>query len=115
MQYQLNVKHHTSIVHLTDSTWAQVNLNNRHYLKTLVQVILLCDHQENTLRRQRESSGAINRGNFLEILNLVAAHDPIVQQRLQEGPRNAVYTSAEIQDILLHIMGEMAREKICTR
>ena len=28
--------------------------------------------------------------------------------------RNAVYTSAEIQNTLLHIMGEMVRGKICT-
>jgi len=49
--------------------------------------------------------------NFQEILALVASHDPIVQKRLQ-GPWNAVDTSAEVQNTLLHIMGEMVK-KIC--
>ena len=54
----------------------------------------------------------MNRGNFL---TLIAAHDSIVQERLKNGPRNAVYTSPEIQNALLHIMGgEMVREKIST-
>ena len=74
---------------------------------------MLCALQEIGLRGHRECADASNRGNFLEILALVASHDPIVQQRLQQGPRNAVYTSAEIQNTLLHIMGEMVREKIC--
>ena len=79
----------------------------------MIQVLLLCALQEIGLRGLRECADASNWGNFLEILALVASHDPIVQQRLQQGPRNAVYTSAEIQNTPLHIMGEMVREKIC--
>ena len=57
----------------------------------------------------------MNKGNFLEILHLAALHDPIVQQRrLIEGPRNAVYTSPEIQNTLLHVMGEMVTGKVCS-
>ena len=38
----------------------------------------------------------------------------MVQQRLKEGPRNAVYTSPEIQNTLLHIMGEMVTRRVCS-
>ena len=112
-QYKLNAKHHTSIAQRMDSSRTQIITDNRHYLKALVQVLLLCALQEIGLRGHRECADASNRGNFLEILALVASHDPIIQQRLQQGPRNAVYTSAEIQNTPLHIMGEMVREKIC--
>ena len=113
-QYKLNAKYGTSIAQRMESNRAQIISHNRHYLKALVEVILLCAHQEITLRGHRESCDASNRGNFIEILTLIAAHDSIVQERLQNGPRNAVYTSPEIQNALLHIMGEMVREKICT-
>ena len=112
-QYKLNTKHHTSIAERMESNRAQVISNNRHYLKALIEVILLCALQEIALRGHRESCEAPNRGNFLEILHLLAAHDSIVQQRLEKGPRNAMYTSAEIQNTLLHIMGEMVRKKVC--
>ena len=55
----------------------------------------------------------MNRGNFLEMLILVAKHDPIVQHRLSNGPRNAIYTSPEIQNTLLHVMGDIVRKHIC--
>ena len=113
-QYKLNAKHHTSIAERMESSRALVISNNRHYLKALIEVILLCALQEIALRGHRESCEAPNRGNFLEILYLLAAHDSVVQQRLQKGPRNAMYTSAEIQNTLLHIMGEMVRKKVCT-
>ena len=71
---------------------------------------MLCAHQEIALRGHRESFSS----KFLEILHLVASHDSVVQQRLVEGPRNAVNASAEIQNVLLHIMGEMVKKKICS-
>ena len=76
--------------------------------------LLLCAQQEIALRGHREGSSAVNKGNFLVILYLVASHDPVVQQRLSEGPRNAVYMSPEIQNTLLHIMGEMVTGKVCS-
>ena len=75
---------------------------------------MLCAQQEIALRGHREGYSTINKGNVLEILHLVASHDPIVQQRLSEGPRNAVYTSPEIQNTLLHIMGEMVTGRVCS-
>ena len=53
---------------------------NRHYVKTIAAVLLLCARQDiGALRGHRESSDSLNRGNFLEILMLVANHDDIVK------------------------------------
>jgi len=65
------------------------------------------------LRGHRELERSLNKGNFMEILQLVALHDKSVQDRLRQGPRNCMYTSPEIQNSLLHVMGEMVRKKIC--
>ena len=41
-------------------------------------------------------------------------HDSVVQDRLQNGPKNATYTSPEVQKELLHIMGTMIRNIVCS-
>jgi len=40
--------------------------NNRHYLKIIIEVLLVCSQQEITLRGHRESLDSLNRGNFLD-------------------------------------------------
>ena len=54
-------------------------LENRHYMKTVAEVVLLCARQDIALRGHRESQSSLNRGNFLEILHLVAQHDTVVR------------------------------------
>ena len=88
---------------------------NKHYLRSLLEVLMLCCKQEISFRGHRESVNSVNRGNFLEILGLVAKHDPVVQHMLTNGPRNASYTSADIQNQLLSIMASMVRESICNK
>ena len=46
-------------------------------------------------------------------MDLVANHDPIVHRRLTDGPRNATYTSADIQNELLNVMGSIVQKHIC--
>ena len=50
-------------------------------------------HAKRLLSEVTENLVMLRTGNFIEILTLVAAHDSIVQEKLQNGPRNAVYTS----------------------
>ena len=76
---------------------------------------ILCGQQEIALRGHDESAKSMNRGNFREILNLVSNHDDIVRERLCSGPRNATYTSPEIQNMLLHNMGGMVQSIICSK
>jgi len=84
-----------------------------HYIKTIAEVILLCAKQELALRGHKESSKSLTRGNFLEILSLVAHHDPIIKEKLQEGAQNAKYTSPEIQNSLLEVLGGITWDTIC--
>ena len=72
--------------------------------------ILLCAKQDLALRGHREGPTSNNKGNFLEILNVVAKHDPTVQRKLTQCPRNATYTSGDIQNDILGIMAEAIQE-----
>ena len=84
---------------------------NRHYVVSLLEVLMLCCIQAGiSLRGHRESSDSANRGNFLEIMSLIAKHDPVVKHKLSDGPKNALYTSADIQNQLLNTMVWMVRE-----
>ena len=72
----------------------------------------MCAKQDLPLRGHREGPTSDNRGNFLEILNVVANHDPIVKRKLTQGPRNATYTSGDIQNDMLDTMADAVRNKI---
>ena len=87
--------------------------NNRHYLKSVCEILLLCSRLETGLRGHDESQKSQNRGNFLEIFNVLSNHDQILTKRLNDGPQNALYISPLIQNSLLNIMGSMVRRKIC--
>ena len=97
----------SSVTDMMGSARGQHVASNVHYMKTIAEVILLCSQQEIGLRGHRESERSLNRGKFMEMLQLVALHDKSVQDRLQQGPRNCMYTSPEIQNSLLNVMGEL--------
>ena len=56
----------------------------------------------------------MNKGNYLEILNLIALHDPVINERLKNGPKHAKYISPHIQNALIHVMGGTVQESICS-
>ena len=112
-QYKINSQRKTSISDRLGMCRAEHVAQNRHYVKTLAEIIL-CSHQEIALRGHREGEDSINRGNFLEILNLVATHDTVINERFKNGPKNAKYTSPDIQNTLINVMGGMVQELICS-
>lgn len=103
----------TSIASQLDSSRKEQIRKNRHYLKSLLHALMFCASQDIALRGHRESVSSPNKGNFLELLDLIAIHDPIVHDRLINGPNNAIYTSYGIQNHLLHLLGERLRNGIC--
>jgi len=103
-EYSINTKEHTTVAHRLDSACQKVVETNRHYVKTVAEVLLLCAKQDLHLRGHREYSESKNQGNFREILTLVPNHDAVVREKLQDGPHNAMYSSPEIQNTLLEIM-----------
>ncbi len=111
--YKKNVGQGTSIANVLDSARFARIKDNRHYVKVISEILLLCARQNIAFRGHRESEQSQNRGNLLEILILMAKHDSVVAARLLDGPRNAIYTSSLIQNQILDILGNMVRKVVC--
>ena len=99
---------------LAGSNRSEMIKKNRHYISAIADILLTCTRQDIALRGHRETDESLNRGNFLEIVSLVSRFDPVVANRLQRGPQNALYTSHNIQNTFINIMASLVRKQICT-
>jgi hypothetical protein len=90
-EFKLHAKTGATVRSLQNEKYCKLTLENRHYLEVIVKVLRLMASQKITQRGHREGESSSNKGNFFEILHLVADYEDIVQSRLN-GPRNARYT-----------------------
>ena len=104
----------TSVAHILETGGLQQIQNNCQHLRTIIQALLFCAHQEIAFRGHDEQQNSTNRGNFIELLELLAKHDNVVMERIKDGPRNAMYTSPQVQNLLLNIMANMVQNTICS-
>lgn len=101
----------SSIRDALNEAYKQKVLENRKYIKTVAEVLLLTATQNIAQRGHREGEEADNRGNFLEILEMIAKHDPVVDKKMK-GAQNAKYTSSGIQNEIFDCLANMVREEI---
>ncbi|XP_040890423.1 zinc finger MYM-type protein 1-like isoform X2 [Toxotes jaculatrix] len=88
----------------------QIN-ENRAYIKTIGEVLLLTATQNMAQRGHDESADSDNKGNFKAILDTIANHDRAVKKRLT-SIHNAKYTSKMIQNEVLGCLADMVRTEI---
>lgn len=103
---------HGSVSDHLSSERAKTIQENRQYLKSICQVAVLCARQDIGLRGHREHEGSSNKGNFLEILDLVASENSFLKKRMQDAPQNAKYVSKSTQNELLHAAAKVIIEGI---
>ena len=90
-----------------DKTSEQYYQRNKHILEAIVDAVLLCAKEGLTLRGHRDTKvndmdeSTENRGNFLEILELIAKYDPIVKEHLKNGQQNAKMLSWKTQNDII--------------
>ena len=83
---------------------SQQILSNRLRLKASVDVIRWLTFQACAFRGNDESVTSKNRGNFLEMIKLLASYNKEVDEVvLENAPQNARYTSPTIQKEILHV------------
>ena len=114
-QYKASIIHGTSVTSRLDNARREQITKNRHYLKAVIQALMFCATQEIGLCGHRESSSSQNKGNFQELVQILAIYDPITNDQLTNGSQNALYTctSHGIQNQLLHILEEKLRNGVC--
>ena len=86
---------------------------NRKFLQTMLKIALLCARQDLALRGHDESENSENKGNFREILALLASESPTLKHQLESAPSNAKYISKEIQNDLLKAAAAIVPHSIC--
>ena len=100
---------HNSINKQIETLRATTVTKNREYLRHIIQTLWFLAKQNISLRGHYESSCSTNRGNFLEMLELRKAEVDILNQTFKTN-----YTSHEIQNEIIDLIGIQIREFILT-
>ncbi|KAD4981786.1 hypothetical protein E3N88_18457 [Mikania micrantha] len=83
---------------------------NRLRLKTSIDVVRWLTYQACALRGHDESTNSKNRGNFLEMLKILASYNnEVAKVVLENAPYNSKYTSSDIQKEILDIIANKVR------
>ena len=95
---------------------------NRSRLIPIIKTILLCGHQNIPLRGHIDSGTQVqadpgtNHGNFWALLDYwIEAGDSDLAHHLATAPRNATYTSGDIQNQLISVIGGLICGKILSK
>jgi hypothetical protein len=73
------------------SYYSQLVLENRAYVKSLARIAVFCGRQNLAMRGHSEVSSSDNKGNFLELVDLVADESHEFRARRQAVSANANY------------------------
>nr|XP_025702624.1 zinc finger MYM-type protein 1-like [Arachis hypogaea] len=92
---------------------SQQVLSNRLRLKASIDTVKWLTFQACAFRGHDESHESQNRGNFLEMLKLLASYNKEVDAVvLDNAPQNAIYTSPSIQKEILHVFARKVQNEI---
>lgn len=97
-----------SVVEKAESASLEIIKKRRRHLDKIISVLLLTGRQGIAQRGHFETEDSKNRGNFLEILEVVNKYDP----NQSDMPLNAHYCSPSSQNELLDISSKIVQEKI---
>ena len=101
------------ILHVMEKQTSLQVANNRLILKTSINDVRWLTFQACSLRGHNERSDSTNRGNFLELIKLLASYNKHVSSIvLDNAPQNASYTSNSIQNEILQILANKIRSVI---
>lgn len=101
---------------ISDAYSAEVR-ENRDYVGQIADVLRFTAVQGIAQRGHDESQDSENRGNFLELLELISKHNSIVAKKIK-GPQNARYVHPSIQNEILDILANATLEvvkKMCIK
>ncbi|XP_071688547.1 uncharacterized protein [Rutidosis leptorrhynchoides] len=92
---------------------AEEVLKNRLRLKTSVDIVRWLTFQACAFRGRDETSNSKNRGNFIELLKLLASYnDEVSKVVLENAPFNSKFTSGDIQKEILSIIANKVSKHI---
>nr|XP_033788702.1 zinc finger MYM-type protein 1-like [Geotrypetes seraphini] len=91
----------------------------RDILHRVLDVIMFLAKQNLPFRGHREDMLSTNKGNFLELIELLSNYDPILKEHfvkikhaIPSESRLSSYLSPKIQNEFIHLLGNYVKEKI---
>ena len=94
---------------------------NRIKIRSIIETIVLCGRQNIPLRGHRDSSldkekdPCSSHGNFWALLEFrVSSGDTVLRDHLERAPANATYTSPDVQNQVVAVLGDHIQSKILT-
>jgi len=111
LDYKANKEKNISVLSLISADHARLVNENRRYMKSIILSVRMLAIQGSAFRDHRENEQSLNRGNFIEIMNLIASFDDTVHKKIN-GPKNARYLHHSIQTEIIHIMANIILSKI---
>lgn len=102
----------SKIANMLDKGHSALVMENRKYMKAVVESLRFTACQGIAQRGHREGEESQNFGNFRELLHVIAKFDPTVDRKLATNPSNAKYTHHDIQNEIFAVMAEIIRKKI---
>ncbi|XP_063302374.1 zinc finger MYM-type protein 1-like [Pelobates fuscus] len=107
------------IDHVHQTTVGREKRKWRDILHRLLDVTLFLAHQNLPFRGHRETMSSANKGNFLELVELLSNYDPILKEHFMRlkhavasGKRMTSYFSPKIQNELICLLGNHVKDKI---
>ncbi|KAL4104678.1 hypothetical protein QTP88_019960 [Uroleucon formosanum] len=93
----------------------KIRLENQDIIKRLINVIIVLSKSGSSFRGHLEHENSVNKGLFLEIVDLLKQYDSIIKNHLEHGPKNAQYLSGKIQNELIASVHNVMFQEICKR
>ncbi|XP_042401465.1 zinc finger MYM-type protein 1-like [Zingiber officinale] len=87
-------------------------VTNRLRLKAHIHVVLLIALQGIPFRGHDKKSSSSNRGNFIESLDVLSMYNDELSKAIAKAPKNAKYTSHDIQKQILHVLSVRVKNVI---
>ena len=114
------VRDKKDVITLQDTSRKKAIEDNRKALRPIVETIFLCARQNIALRGHRDSGAimssddpSVNEGNFRALLRYrMRGGDQVLIDHLIKGPRNAQYTSPEVQNGLLDAALQVLQKRL---
>ena len=103
---------HENVACLLNKAHEDQVARNVKVMKSLLKCVCFCGKQGLPFRGHRDdytSSESDNKGNFIELVQFRSETDEVLRMYLQAAPRNALYTSKTIQNMISVI--DMAIQK----
>uniref|UniRef100_A0AAX7VMJ6 TTF-type domain-containing protein n=1 Tax=Astatotilapia calliptera TaxID=8154 RepID=A0AAX7VMJ6_ASTCA len=110
-EHKKNILTDSSVHDALDKAYKKKVEENRIYIKTVAEVLLLTAMQNLSQRGHLETDTSQNKGNFLELMELLSKHNPLIAKKMKAAG-NAKYTSNTIQNEVIECLSEMVREDI---